>query len=101
MRILAQESGSCGVQDCKINTMFTVVVSVHVPKYIFGQHLYEQADACTAKWKLWRAGLQKENTMFTVVVSVHVPKYISRQHVYEQADACTAKWKLWRAGLQN
>ena len=43
----------------KINTMFTAVVSVHVPKYIFGQHLYEQANACTAQWKLWPVGLQK------------------------------------------
>ena len=44
----------------RINTTFTSVVFVHVPKYISGQHLYEQADACTAKWKLWRARLQKQ-----------------------------------------
>ena len=43
----------------KINTMFTTIVSVHVPKYISGQHLYEQADVCTAKWKLWHTRLQK------------------------------------------
>ena len=55
----AQQSGSSGVQECKINTTFTAVVFVHVPKYISGQQLYEQADACTAKWKLWRAGLHK------------------------------------------
>ena len=32
---------------------------VHVPKYVYGQYLYEVANACTAKWKLWRAGLEK------------------------------------------
>ena len=42
-----------------MSTMFTVAVSVHVSKNISGQHLYEQANACTAKWKLWRAGLQE------------------------------------------
>ena len=41
----------------KINIVFTADVSVHVTKYIYGQHLYEEADECTAKWKLWRAGL--------------------------------------------
>ena len=39
--------------------MFTAVVLVHVTKYIYGQYLYEEPDACTAKWKLWRAGLDK------------------------------------------
>ena len=33
----------------KINVVFTAAVLVHVTKYIYGQHLYEQADACTAK----------------------------------------------------
>ena len=33
----------------KINIVFTAAVVVHVPKYICGQHLYEEADACTAK----------------------------------------------------
>ena len=33
----------------KINIVFTAAVSVHVPKYIYGQHLYEEAVACTAK----------------------------------------------------
>ena len=37
--------------------MFTAAVLVHVPKYIYGQHLYKEADACTAKWNLWRAGI--------------------------------------------
>ena len=46
-------------KTAQINTKFIAVVFVHVPKYISGQHLYEQADARTAKWKLWRAGLQK------------------------------------------
>ena len=41
----------------KINIVFTAAVLVHVTKYIYGQHLYEEADACTAKWKLWHAGL--------------------------------------------
>ena len=41
----------------KINIIFTAVVLVHITKYIYGPHLYEEGDACTAKWKLWRAGL--------------------------------------------
>ena len=41
----------------KIIIMFIAIVLVHVTKYIYGQHLYKEADACTAKWKLWRAGL--------------------------------------------
>ena len=36
----------------KINIVFTTAVVVHVTKYIYGQHLYEEADACRAKWKL-------------------------------------------------
>ena len=43
----------------KINTVFTAAVAVLVPKYIYGQYLCEQANAGTAMWKLWRAGLQK------------------------------------------
>ena len=88
-------------KTAKINIRFTIAVTVHVPKCVFGQHLYELTDACTAKWKLWRAGLQKRNTRFTVVVTDHVPKYISGQHLYEQANAFTAKWKLWRARMQK
>ena len=34
----------------KVNIIFAVAVVVHVTKYICGQHLYEEADACTAKW---------------------------------------------------
>ena len=34
-----------------------IAVFVHVPKYIYGQYLHEVANACTAKWKLWRLGL--------------------------------------------
>ena len=41
----------------KINIVLTVAVSIHVTKYIYGLHLYEEADACIAKWKLWYAGL--------------------------------------------
>ena len=41
----------------KLIIMFTAIVLVHVTKYIYGKHLYEEADACTAKWKLWHAGL--------------------------------------------
>ena len=40
-----------------MNIVFAAAMSVHVPKYIYGQYLYEEADACTAKWKLWRVGL--------------------------------------------
>ena len=43
----------------KINTIFTATVAVVVPKYIYGHYLYEQANAGTAMWKLWRAGLAK------------------------------------------
>ena len=41
----------------KINIVFIAAVVVHVTKYIYGQHLYEEADACTAKWKLSHAGV--------------------------------------------
>ena len=40
-----------------INIVFTAALLVDVPKYIYGQPLYKEADACTAKWKLWHAGL--------------------------------------------
>ena len=46
----------------KINTIFTIftaAVAVLVPKYIYGQYLCEKANAGTAMWKLWRAGLGK------------------------------------------
>ena len=33
----------------KINILFRTAVLVHVTKYIYGQHLYEEADACIAK----------------------------------------------------
>ena len=46
-------------RTCKINTVFTAAVAVLVPKYIYGQYLCEQANAGTAMWKLWRAGLEK------------------------------------------
>ena len=51
------EVGACRIG--KMNTMFIATVFVYVPKYISGQHLYEQANACTRNWKLWRVGLQK------------------------------------------
>ena len=41
----------------KINIVFIAALCVHVTKYIYGHHLYEEADACIAKRKLWRAGL--------------------------------------------
>ena len=47
------------MQDFKNNIVFTFVVSIHVTKYIYEQDLYEEANACTAKWKLWHARLQK------------------------------------------
>ena len=43
----------------RINIVFAAALLVDVPKYIYGQPLYEEADACTAKWKLWHAGLWK------------------------------------------
>ena len=33
----------------KINIVFIAAVVVHITKCIYGQHLYEEADACTAK----------------------------------------------------
>ena len=33
----------------KINIVFIATVVVHITKYIYGQHLYEEADASTAK----------------------------------------------------
>ena len=42
-----------------MNIVFTKAMSVHVTKHIYGQHLYEKADNCTTKWKLWRVGLEK------------------------------------------
>ena len=41
-----------------MNIVFAIVVGVHVPKFIYGQNLYKQANATTTKWKLWRAGLE-------------------------------------------
>ena len=41
----------------EINIVFATAVSVHVPKNIYGQYLHEVANACIAKWKLWRVGL--------------------------------------------
>ena len=52
----------------KINTKFIAAVFVHVPKYVFGQHLYEQADACTAKWKLWSARLKNKYYVYNCYV---------------------------------
>ena len=45
------------MQDFKIIIMFKSVVVVQITKYIYGQQLYEETDACTAKWKLWHARL--------------------------------------------
>ena len=41
----------------KISIVFIAALRVHVTKYIYGQHLYKEADACTAKWKLWHGEL--------------------------------------------
>ena len=48
-----------GCRTSKINIVFTTTVAILVPKYIYGQYLCEQANAGTAMWKLWGAGLQK------------------------------------------
>ena len=53
----AQQSGSYGTQEFKINIVFIVALHVHVTKYIYGQQLYKETDTCTARWKLWHAGL--------------------------------------------
>ena len=49
------EAVACRTSEIMI--MFIAAVLVHITKYIYGQHLYEEADACTAKWKLWHGGL--------------------------------------------
>ena len=51
------EAGAC--RTLKINIVLIPALRVHITKYIYGQHLYKEADACTTKWKLWHAGLQK------------------------------------------
>ena len=33
----------------KMDIVFIAALLVDVPKYIYGQHLYEEADACIAK----------------------------------------------------
>ena len=43
----------------KVNIVFTATLFVDVPKYIYVQPLYKEADACLAKWKLWCGGLEK------------------------------------------
>ena len=62
--------------------------------------IIEVANARTAKWKLWRLGLEI-NTIFTTAVYVHVPKYVYGQHLYEEANVGRAKWKLWRVGHEK
>ena len=42
-----------------MNTVFAATMSLHIPKYICGQYLYEQANVDIAKWKLWGARLEK------------------------------------------
>ena len=42
-----------------MNTISTVPVAIYVLKYIYGQYHFEQANAGTTKWKLWRVGLEK------------------------------------------
>ena len=54
-----QQCGSCGIQDLKINTIFTAAVAILVPKYIYGQYLCKKANASTAMGKLWHAGQEK------------------------------------------
>ena len=49
------EAEAC--KTLKINIIFIATVLVHITKHIYGLHLYEEADACTAKYKLWHAKL--------------------------------------------
>ena len=44
-------------KNLKINIVFTVALLVDFPNIFMGSTLYKEADACTAKWKLWHAGL--------------------------------------------
>ena len=41
-------------KNWEIYNICTTAMSIHVPKHINGQHLYEQAKASTAKSQLWR-----------------------------------------------
>ena len=43
------EAVACKTLKIIIIIMFKAVVLVHITKYIYGQHLYKEADACTAK----------------------------------------------------
>ena len=36
----------------KINIVFIAALRFHITKYIYGQHLYKEADACVAERKL-------------------------------------------------
>ena len=49
-RCMRSKVEAVACRTLKINIVFTDTVVVHVTKYIYWQHLYEAADACTAKW---------------------------------------------------
>ena len=84
----------------KLNAVFIAVVSVHVPKYIFGQHLYEQANACTGKWTLWHAGLEKQILHLQLLCLYMFPNIFlastsMNKQVHTQESACCGvqDWK--------
>ena len=78
----------------KIDSMLTVVVSIHVPKYISGQHLSEQVSACIAKWKLWRARLEKQILCLQLLCLFMFPNIflgstsINKQMHAQQSGSC-------------
>ena len=49
----------------KTNIVFIAALLVDVPKYIYGQPLYKEADACIAKWKQWHARLKNKYCIYS------------------------------------
>ena len=56
-----------------MNNIFTATMAVHIPKYIYGQYLCAESNACTTKRKVCYVGLEK-NTVFITTMYVHIPK---------------------------
>ena len=73
-------------RTCKINIVFTATVAVLVSKCIYCQYLCEQANAGTAMWKLWRAGLAKINTVFAAAVAVRFPNNLYQMDFFSLLD---------------
>ena len=55
---------------------------VYVTKYIYGQYLYEEADACTTKVEAVACKTLKIFIMVTAAVLVHVSKLVCQIDFY-------------------